>query len=221
MWEDIKKTLGYIFGWIPTVLPEALPWFVGGCALAVIVSLFSSFLGFLVFLAAVFVAYFFRNPVRNAVFAEDEICCPADGRVLSIKTEEDPHTVVVRIFLSVFNVHVQRATMKGEVEDVIYTPGEFAFANSAAANKNERNLIKLSRNYKFAHIEQITGAIARRIKCWVKKGDHVNIGQGVGLIRFGSQVAVYMPAKDVRVLVKEGQRVEGGTTVLALWHKAP
>jgi len=155
------------------------------------------------------------------VFETDEVACPADGQVLSVKVEDDPNTIVVRIFLSVFNVHVQRATISGTVEDIVYTPGTFAFANNDDAKNNERNLIKLSRNYKYAHIEQITGAIARRIKCWVKKGDEVKIGQLVGLIRFGSQVAVYLPKDAVRVVVKAGQKVEGGNTVLALWHQAP
>lgn len=220
MLEDIKRTFGEIFGWIYTVLPEGKVLFISCLVVSFVLALLPwcifKCVAILVFVVGIFCAFFFRNPVRNTVFAEDEIACPADGTVMSIK-EEQPGVTVVRIFLSVFNVHVQRATMDGEVEDVIYTPGKFAFANNPQANNNERNLIKLSRNYKYAHIEQITGAIARRIKCWVKKGETVKKGQLVGLIRFGSQVAVYMHKDAVRVMVKEGQKVQGGVSVLALF----
>ncbi|MGB2578492.1 phosphatidylserine decarboxylase [Elusimicrobium simillimum] len=221
MIEDIKKTLGHVFGWIPTVLQEGVLLSLGVAVVAVILGWFCWTLGFIGLCLAAFCAFFFRNPTRNTVFADDEIACPADGQVLSIKTEDNPDTIVIRIFLSVFNVHVQRATMTGTIEDVIYTPGKFAFANNDDAKNNERNLIKLSRNFKYAHLEQITGAIARRIKCYVKAGEDVKIGQLVGLIRFGSQVAVYLPKDAVRIVVKEGQKVEGGNTVLAIWHKAP
>lgn len=219
--EDFKKTISQVFGWVPTVLPDGIVYALVAVVIGILLFWFIPFLGFLAFCLALFCAFFFRNPERNTEFAPDEIACPADGQVLSIKTEDDPNTVVIRIFLSIFNVHVQRATMSGQVEDVIYTKGSFAFANNPKANENERNLIKLSKNYKYAHLEQITGAIARRIKCWVKKGEEVKIGQLVGLIKFGSQVAVYLPKDAVRVMVKEGQKVEGGITVLALWHEAP
>lgn len=167
---------------------------------------------------AVFVAFFFRDPVRNTVFADDEIACPADGKVLSIKTEGDDNILVVRIFLSVFNVHIQRATITGKVGEVKYTKGAFAFANNPDADKNERNLIQFTKGEKFAHMEQITGAIARRIEAWVKPGDEVKAGQKVGVIYFGSQVAVYLPKNKVRVMVKEGQSVQGGLTVLGVWR---
>ena len=95
------------------------------------------------------------------------------------------------------------------------------FANNPdAASKNERNLIQLFQQNnpaRFAHVEQLTGAIARRIECWVKPGQEIKTGDHLGLVRFGSQVAVYLPKNSVRVLVKEGQKVQGGLTVLALW----
>ncbi len=171
-------------------------------------------------LAAFFCAYFFRDPNRNTVFADDEIACPADGTVLSIKTEEDPNSVVVRIFLSIFDVHVQRSTVNGKIGEIFYNKGTFLFADHPDADKNERNLIQIFKNGqsdRFAHVEQITGAIARRIESWRHPGQEVKIGERIGLVRFGSQVAVYMPKDKVRVLVKEGQKVQGGLTVLALW----
>ncbi len=175
----------------------------------------------LFFLAvAVFCAYFFRDPERNTVFSDDEIACPADGTVLSIKTEDDPNSVVVRIFLSIFDVHVQRSTVNGKIGEIFYNKGTFLFADHPDANKNERNLIQIFKNGDpsyFAHVEQITGAIARRIESWRHTGMDVKIGERIGLVRFGSQVAVYLPKEKVRVIVKEGQKVQGGITVLALW----
>lgn len=221
MLEDIKRTFGNALGWMTTILPEGIPWFLVTAAVGLIVSVFSGVIGTVIIIIALFFAFFFRNPKHNIIFNADEICCPADGRVLSVKVEDDPHTVVVRIFLSIFDVHVQRAPMTCQVEDVIYTKGTFTFADAPGSDKNERNLIKFSKNGKYAHVEQITGAIARRIKCWVSKGTYVKTGDNIGLIRFGSQVAVYMPKDAVRILVKEGQKVEGGTTVLAIWYDAP
>jgi len=221
MIEDIKRTLANSLGWMMTILPEGIPWFLITAAVAIIIGIWSWFFAFLIFLVALFFAFFFRCPKHEIIFHADEICCPADGKVLSVKVEDDPKTVVVRIFLSIFDVHVQRAPINGQVEGVVYSAGTFAFANAPGADKNERNLIKFTRGGKFVHVEQITGAIARRIRCWVAKGAYVKAGDNIGLIRFGSQVAVYMPKDDVRILVKEGQKVEGGTTVLAIWYDAP
>jgi phosphatidylserine decarboxylase len=160
-------------------------------------------------------------PKVDVQFSEDEIASPADGTVISIKTEDDPNSVVIRIFMSVFNVHVQRAPVNGKTGEIFYHKGQFLFADKPeAATMNERNLIQFFHNgdtNRFAHVEQITGAIARRIECWVKPGQEIKQGALIGLIRFGSQVAVYLPKDKVRITVKEGQKVQGGNTVLALW----
>ena len=221
MLEDIERTLSKSFGWVSTVLPLGLRFFGIGVTVAVVCLFFNWRTLSLLFIAAgCFCAYFFRDPNRQAVFADDEIACPADGTVLSIKTEEDPNSIVVRIFLSIFDVHVQRSTVNGKIGEVFYNKGTFLFANNPAADKNERNLIQIFKNGQpeyFAHVEQITGAIARRIESWRHPGQEVKIGERIGLVRFGSQVAVYLPKNKVRVLVKEGQKVQGGLTVLALW----
>lgn len=218
MLEDIKRTLSKAFGWIFTVLPFGLKLFAGGILIACVFFFFNwRTVGAIFTLLAVFCAFFFRDPKRDAAFAEDEIACPADGTVMSIKTEEDPNSVVIRIFLSIFNVHVQRSTLTGQVGEIFYNEGSFLFADHPESSKNERNLIQINQGDRFAHVEQITGAIARRIECWVKPGQDLKIGEHLGLIRFGSQVAVYLPKDRVRVIVKEGQKVEGGLTVLALW----
>ena len=221
MIEDINRTFSKCFGWVSTVLPMGLKFFAIAVAVAAVFLFFGfRFVGGICLLVACLCAFFVRDPKRETVFTEDEIACPADGTVLSIKTEDDPNSVVVRIFLSIFDVHVQRATVSGKVGDIFYNKGTFLFANNPAANQNERNLIQLFKDgdpARFAHVEQITGAIARRIECWVNKDQDIKVGQHIGLVRFGSQVAVYLPKDKVRVLVKEGQKVQGGITVLALW----
>ena len=221
MLEDINRTLSKCFGWVSTVLPLGLKFFAIAVAAAAVFLFFDlRTLGVLCLLAGCFCAYFCRDPKRETVFAEDEIACPADGTVLSIKTEEDPNSVVVRIFLSIFDVHVQRSTVTGKTGEIFYNKGTFLFANNPAADKNERNLIQLFKNgnpAQFAHVEQITGAIARRIECWVKPQQDIKTGAHLGLVRFGSQVAVYLPKDGARILVKEGQKVQGGVTVLGLW----
>ncbi len=221
MIQDIQRTLAKSFGWVSTVLPLGLKFFGIGVIVCVIFLLFGMKTVGLFFLAvAIFCAYFFRDPERKANFTDDEIACPADGTVLSIKTEDDPNSVVVRIFLSIFDVHVQRATVNGKIGEIFYNKGTFLFADHPDANKNERNLIQIFKNGDpacFAHVEQITGAIARRIESWRHPGMEVKIGERIGLVRFGSQVAVYLPKEKVRVVVKEGQKVQGGLTVLALW----
>ena len=166
---------------------------------------------------ASFSAYFFRDPERERVFAPGEIACPADGTVMTIKNEGTPGITVVRIFLSVFNVHVQRAPIAGRIEKIKYTKGKFAVAYAPEAAENERNLIRIAGEYgRTVEIEQITGAIARRIACYVEEGRQVKLGERVGMIYFGSQVAVYLP-DTARVLVKPGDKVAGSETVLGLW----
>ncbi len=222
MLEDLQRTLAKTFGWVFTVHSTGLRFFSVALLIAVIFLFFGfKILGGLFLIIACFCAFFFRVPKCNVEFAEDEIASPANGTVLSIKTEDDPNSVVIRIFLSIFDVHVQRATITGKVGEIFYHKGQFLFANNPeAANQNERNLIQFFRpndTSHFAHVEQITGAIARRIECWVKPGQEIKVGNLIGLIRFGSQVAIYLPKDKVRVLVKEGQKVQGGNTVIALW----
>jgi phosphatidylserine decarboxylase len=221
MIKDIVRTLSKSVNWISTVLPLGLKFCAAGMLIAAI--LFACGwprMAILFMLLGCFCAYFFRDPNRKVQFADDEIACPADGTVLSVKTEDDPNSVVVRIFLSIFDIHVQRSTITGKTGEIFYNKGTFLFADNPAAVKNERNLIQLFKDgdpERFAHVEQITGAIARRIECWVHPNEPIKQDRRLGLVRFGSQVAVYLPKNKVRVIVKEGQKVQGGITVLALW----
>ncbi len=204
--------------------PEGIKLIAGGIAAAAaggVLMVWSMALGvpvlFLGLAFAAFSAYFCRDPDRDKVFAPGEVACPADGTVMSVKNEGTPGVTVVRIFLSVLNVHVQRAPMEGRIERTKYTKGRFAIAYKPEAAQNERNLIRITGEYgRFVEVEQITGSIARRIACYVKEGQAIRQGERIGMIYFGSQVAVYLP-ETARVLVKPGDKVAGAETPLALW----
>lgn len=172
-----------------------------------------SFLSLVVF---IFSLYFFRDPKREKLFKDDEISSPADGTVLSI-SDEGTDKLIIRIFLSVFNVHIQRSPVNGKIKEIKFFPGKFNIAYKHEAKNNQRNLIKIvSENQKEVWVEQITGAIARRINCYVKENDIVKNGQKIGIIYFGSQVALYLP-KEVKVLVKPGDKLKAGIDIVAKW----
>lgn len=226
MIADFIRTVKNLFSWITTVLPQGIKLMLKVLALAVIFCVLGLFFLDFIFMPlssiclifCIFVLFFCRDPKREIPFNENEITAPADGTILSIKTEDDPNTIVIRIFLSIFNVHIQRAPYNGEVTETKYTKGTFLFANNPGADKNERNLIAFKTAKGDIAMEQITGAIARRIECWVNKDDVVKTGQKVGFIYFGSQVALYLPKDKITLTVKEGQAVQGGLTVMGLWR---
>ena len=125
MIKDIFRTLTNSVSWVSTVLPLGLKFAAASTLIAAILFYFDcTKSGFLFVIIGMFCAYFFRDPNRKVEFAEDEIACPADGTVMSIKTEEDPNSVVIRIFLSIFDIHVQRATVTGKTGDIFYNIGK-------------------------------------------------------------------------------------------------
>lgn len=201
-------------------LPLAGPGvrFVAGGLAAGAVLCFFGFWGrlasILPFLFALFSAYFFRDPERNISADASAILSPGDGTVLSVQKEGPADVVTIRIFLSVFNVHVQRAPIAGTVEKIHYQPGGFAMAMKPAARQNERNVVTLADGGFRVVVEQIAGFIARRIECWVETGRALKAGERYGMIRYGSQAAVHLPG-DCAVLVKPGDKVSGGLTALA------
>ena len=179
----------------------------GGCVIAVLGAA-----------SAVCCAYFFRDPERLAPADETKIYSPGDGRVLSVVREGGTGACVLRIFLSIFDVHVQRFPCSGTVSRVEYKEGSFALAMRPEASRNERNVVSILPHGGAGElvVEQIAGFIARRIQCWTREGGRAVAGERYGLIHFGSQVAVRFPA-DVRLLVKPGDRVIGGITPIAQW----
>jgi phosphatidylserine decarboxylase len=171
-------------------------------------------------LLTLFFLYFFRNPARAATSGGEEILSAADGRVMAVDDlfEGEFLRAKVRriaIFMSVSDVHVNRAPCEGNIERVEHRDGLFKLAfKKGIGDENERNYIVVSRGDEKFLVVQIAGFLARRIVCYVRERDAVRKGEPVGMIAFGSRVDVYMPTTyDPAVAV--GQRVKSGLTVLA------
>ena len=166
------------------------------------------------------VAFFFRDPERVVFFQEDVIISPADGKVVSIRLAENTafpegEALCVSIFLSIFNVHINRAPMTGQVVHTLYTSGQFFPAfREKASHLNEQNIILIKNGPLLVQVRQIAGLIARRMVCWVKEGDPLCRGDRLGLIKFGSRVDLFVPT-TCRILVNRGEKVKGGKTVIA------
>lgn len=173
-----------------------------------------------IFLCALFFLYFFRNPTRSAVSGTEEVISPADGRVMGVEELYEGEflkgpTRRVSIFMSVSDVHVNRAPCAGSVERVQHRDGRFKLAfKKGIDEENERNYIVVSRDHEKLMMVQIAGFLARRIICYVREHDRVEKGAPVGMIAFGSRVDVYMPL-SYEAVVAPGQKVKSGLTVLA------
>jgi len=172
-----------------------------------------------------FVAYFFRDPERSIPTDPGLLLSPADGKIVDVSPLQNdrvqPSGTLVSIFLSVFDVHINRTPITGTVVDVHYQPGRFLPAfRAAASNLNEQNIVTLQAAGSRIVIKQIAGILARRIVCYVKAGDKLNTGQRFGLIRFGSRVDIIIPP-GFAVCARLGQRVRGGESVLAESHAQP
>ncbi|MFH1367892.1 MAG: phosphatidylserine decarboxylase [Elusimicrobiota bacterium] len=160
-----------------------------------------------------FFSYFFRDPSRKIVPDDNMVLSPADGTVLEVISACDSKTV--RIFLSVFNVHLQRSPVAGSVKNVEYKPGKFLPAMDKEAHViNEQNIITIQSKKGVFTVHQIAGILARRVVSWVKPGDALEQGNKIGFIKFGSQVDLEMPA-SAEVKVKTGDKVRAGITVIA------
>jgi phosphatidylserine decarboxylase len=185
-----------------------------GCGLATLALIFSAFC-----------AWFFRDPERRIPSDADALVSPADGKVIAIEPIDDPWLgkgVEIRIFLNVFNVHVQRSpfTVASRVEGTRYFAGKFLAASVPKASfENEQHWFRLAAGKRKALVKQIAGLIARRIIPWSRPGDALAPGQLIGLIQFGSQVDLGL-SKDAQVLCKVGDVVVGGETVLARYGKS-
>ncbi len=172
-------------------------------------------------LAAVFfIAFFFRDPERFVPDAAGVVVSPADGRVVKTEQLEDnPYIegpcIKIGIFMTIFDVHVNRVPCSGRVEETRYQPGRFHSAGSDAASlKNEHQAIVLASDSEVRLcFVQVAGLIARRIICWVKPGDCVNAGERFGMICFGSRLDVYLP-HDATLQVHKGEKVKAGRSVL-------
>lgn len=175
------------------------------------------------FCLAVFVISFFRDPERDIPRDKNSVVSPADGKVIRVeRLQEDKflgeEAFRISIFMTIFNVHVNRIPASGKVEDLSYNPGRFFSANlDKASNENEQNalFIKADNKRRFV-VVQIAGLIARRIVCYAKKGEYVEKGNRFGMIRFGSRLDLYLPL-DCLIKVKIGDKVKAGSSVLGSW----
>jgi phosphatidylserine decarboxylase len=168
-------------------------------------------------LLAIFFLWFFRDPERAIPQEAGAVVSPGDGRVTDISTVTvgNEKQMRVSIFLSVFDVHVNRSPIGGVVRDVRYQRGQFMNAmNAVSAEKNEQNIVTLEDHDQKIVFKQIAGLLARRIVFYPKVGDRLERGQRVGLIKFGSRVDLLLDA-SARLSVKVGDRVKGGASVLA------
>ncbi len=168
-------------------------------------------------LLALFFLWFFRDPSRSITTEPGALVSPADGKVTEAEWIEtlDGSRLRLSIFLNVFDVHVNRSPVEGTVTLVNHKRGLFLNAMRADSNVlNEQNTVVIESANGAVQVKQIAGLLARRIVCNVKPGDRVERGQRFGLIKFGSRVDVLMPS-DAKLLVRTGDRVKGGSTVLA------
>jgi phosphatidylserine decarboxylase len=169
-------------------------------------------------LLAAFFLWFFRDPERQSPTVAGAIVSPGDGKVTDVSVVNSDGTPRNRIsiFLSVFDVHVNRSPISGVIREVRYQRGKFLNAMSAhSAEENEQNIVTVEGEGRTVIFKQIAGLIARRIIFNFKVGDHIACGERVGLIKFGSRVDVLFD-RDAAIRVKLGDRVKGGATVLAL-----
>jgi phosphatidylserine decarboxylase len=171
-------------------------------------------------LIALFVLQFFRDPPRHAPEGEGLVLSPADGRVVAVEETEDPwlqrRALKISVFMNVFNVHSNRAPVDGEVKGQWYHPGKFVNADlNKASTENERNALWFrTQDGRDVTCVQVAGLIARRILCYAKPGDRFSRGQRYGFIRFGSRVDVYLPT-DAKPRVAIGDKVFASSDVLA------
>jgi phosphatidylserine decarboxylase len=200
----------------------ALPLLAVGVLLLVLGTKWAALLwiGAIFVVLGLFICYFFRDPQRKIPADPNVIVSPADGKVVEVVDEllDSQMGHRISIFLSIFNVHVQRSPVEARVADVVYRPGKFYAAfRSDASVENEQNIIYLHAHRGPVVFKQIAGAIARRVICWKSEGENIAIGERVGLIRFGSRVDVWLPM-DTELQIKRGDTVKGGESILARWN---
>ena len=205
----------------PILAREGWPFIAASTALAVVVWALAGFAWSLpVWLVVVFVVQFFRDPPRQVPTQPNAVLSPADGRIVKVEKVRDPlterDTLLISVFMNVFNVHSNRSPVDGTVERIQYSPGKFVNADlDKASSENERNamVLRLADGERVS-VVQVAGLIARRILCYAKEGQRLARGERYGFIRFGSRVDVYLPL-TARPKVVVGDVVHATTTILA------
>jgi phosphatidylserine decarboxylase len=198
------------------IVKESIPYIVVPVLLGVAAGVLGYWwvAGFLL-LVTLFMVFFFRDPKRVPPADLDVVVSPADGKVTRIgPASPGADSTVISIFLSPLDVHINRSPIPGKIVDVLYSPGKFLMAtNEKASLVNEQNALTIQGEKITVVCKQIAGILARRIVCWKSEGDNLGLGERFGMIKFSSRTDVLLPA-NVKVMVKEGDRVRGGTTVI-------
>jgi phosphatidylserine decarboxylase len=183
-------------------------WILGSFALTAFVAFFTPYM-YVGILIILFTLLFFRDPERSSKsYDSTDVVSPADGRVLKIQDKK------LSIFMNIHNVHVNRSPVDGEVVDVQYHKGSRFPAFYKDSDRNERNMVTIHTRIGNVIVTQISGAVVRRIVCYVKQNESVARGQRIGMIRFGSRVDVVLP-RNYSFIVSPGQKVKAGETTIA------
>ncbi|MDZ4789508.1 MAG: phosphatidylserine decarboxylase family protein [Blastochloris sp.] len=210
---------------MPSAHKESRPFLIFVGLIIVITGYFFWWLALIPILLFIYVLYFFRDPERIISSDPQDIVSPADGKIIAVdEIVEDYFTKQkmkrVAVFLSVFDVHVNRSPVEGKVLKSHHHAGEFLDARNPEIDvKNEAQNWLIETSHGMVVVRQIAGLIARRIVAWSQEGDVLTKGHRFGMIRFGSRTDVFLPL-DCEIHVQVGQRVEGGSTVIAQWAKA-
>jgi len=201
--------------------PFIFPAFIAG-ALFIVISKFIAFspgniacitVGSLLIVFAFFCVFFFRDPKIQITKSEGIILSPCNGTVMEVTEEGDER--IIRVFLSIFSVHLQRSPVAGTVVDVKHQDGKFLAAWDPKAHiENEQNIFTIQSEDGVYVVRQVAGLVARRCVSWVKPGDVLKAGDKIGMIKFSSQVDLHLPKKAV-ITVKPGEKTRAGITVVA------
>jgi phosphatidylserine decarboxylase len=204
------------------VASEGWPFIIPLVALTVLLFAFGwKNIGCVSLALTLFTLFFFRDPERSVPEGTDVVVSPADGKVIVVKDIYEPDYLKqdvkqISIFLSVFNVHVNRAPCGGMIETVRYNPGRFHVASvDKASLDNEQTAVVITNGKYKVLVKQIAGLIARRIVCYAKPGDTIKTGERYGLIRFGSRVDIFLP-REAELKVKVGDRIKGARDIIGV-----
>jgi phosphatidylserine decarboxylase len=208
----------------PIIAREGWPFLGLALIAAIVVTFMWCWWSAPLWLIVIFIVQFFRDPARTVPENADAVLSPCDGRIVVVEKAEDVYSgreaLKISVFMNVFNVHSNRSPVDGQVEKVTYFPGKFLNADlDKASDENERNAVVIrADNGEAVTCVQIAGLVARRILCYVGKGDTLERGQRYGFIRFGSRVDVYLPV-TAEPKVTVGDKVYATETILAEFRK--